>query len=369
MITALVYIAMGALAAGQQDTAAKSARAARAMIEEHFTEAETLYKELLAADPNNPGLMLNLGLAEQSLGRHREAANRFRAVAKIQPESALAWLLLGSTLRQLGEPVAAIEPLERVLKIEPANRSATEELAEALFGLERYEKAATQFFHLAEMEPSSPRAWQGLGTCYVKLARRAAADVTSAAPESAWRWALEAHERAEAGRMTSAFTLYRKALDKDPALHGVHSALAELYAATGHDEWAKTEEAREAALPAPDCAKEAPECELRAERFWQAVEAASALSGTRAAYWRASAYYELARMAFERLAGLPLSAEQYQRLAEAHRLMGRHEQAVAMWREALALAPDDERLRKELAKSLADARQAEKDPPARITAP
>ena len=363
MLGALCSLALVAFAAGQQDAAGKSTRAARAMFEERYGEAESLYKDLLRADPSNPGLLLNLGLAQQSLGKLREAVAQFRAVAKSEPNSALAWLLLGTTCRKLGDPAEAVQPLERVLEIEPANHTAALELAEALFELGRFEQAAVRFFHLVEIEPSNPRGWQGLGTCYIKLARSALAELGRSEPGSARWWALAGRERAEAGRLEPAYAFYREALSKDASLRGVRAAIAEIYSAAGHDDWAKVEEAREAKLPPADCAKEAPECELRDQRYWQAVEAASKLSGARAVYWKALGYYELARVAFERLAELPLSAERYERLAEMHRLMGRHGEAVKMWREALALAPEEQRLQKELARSLADARESGKAQP------
>jgi superkiller protein 3 len=128
MFGTLCWVALVSLAPGWQD-AAKSERAARAMFEERFAEAETLYKELLRSDPENPGLLLNLGLAELSLGKQREAAEQFRAVAKLEPGSSPAWLLLGTTCRKLGHPAEAIQPLERVLALEPANHTAALELA------------------------------------------------------------------------------------------------------------------------------------------------------------------------------------------------------------------------------------------------
>ncbi len=309
MMGALCCLAIAALAAGQEGPAARSERAARAMIQERFDVAETLYRELVRDDPNNPGLLLNLGLAQQSLGKLREAAIQFRAVVKLQPETTLAWLLLGVAQRKLGEPAQAVSPLERVLEAEPGNRSAAVELAEALFDLGRFENAAQRFFHIAEIEPANPRAWQGLGTCYMKLAREAFDEIGRSAPGSAWWWALAGRERAEAGRLDAAYSFYREALAKDPGLRGVRGAIAEIYGATGHDDWAKIEQGREEKLPPPDCAKEAPECELRDQRYWQAVEAAAKFSGPRAVYWKALAYYQLAGIAFERLAELPVAPE------------------------------------------------------------
>lgn len=309
MIGALCCLAFAALAASQEGSAARSERAARAMIQERFEEAETLYQQLAREDPDNAGLLLNLGLAQQSLGKLREAATQFRAVVKLQPETTLAWLLLGVAHRKLGEAAQAVPALEHVLEAEPANRTAALELAEALFDLGRFESAAQRFFRVAEIEPGNPRAWQGLGTCYMKLARQAFEEIGRSAPGSAWWWALAGRERAEAGRLEAAYSFYREALAKDPELRGVRGAIAEIYGATGHDDWAKIEQAREEKLPPPDCAKEAPECELRDQRYWQAVEAAAKFSGPRAVYWKALAYYQLAGIAFERLAELPATLE------------------------------------------------------------
>jgi tetratricopeptide (TPR) repeat protein len=358
MIAVAAALAVAALAAGQEQPASKADRAGRAMFEERFEDAAKLYRELVSEDPANPGLLLNLGLAEQSLGNYRDAVSRFRAVVKLQPETTIAWLLLGAGYRKLGEPAEAVPPLQHVVEAEPSNRAAALELAEALFELGRFEDAAARFYHLVEIEPSNPRAWQALGACYVKLARRALAELGVRAPDSAWWWTLAGRERAEAGRLDAAYTFYREALKKDPQLGGVRTAIAEIYAASGHPDWASVEQAREAELAPPDCDQEAPACELREQRYWQAVELAGKLGGPRALYWKALAYYELAGVAFGRLAELPLSAERYERLAEAHRLMGRHAEAAKMWREALALAPEDQRLAKEYARSLADSRGA-----------
>jgi len=157
----------------------------------------------------------------------------------------------------------------------------------------------------------------------------------------------------EAGRLESAFAFYREALKKEPGLRGVRGAIAEIYSATGHDDWAGTNRParRNCLLP---IAKGSAGMRVARPALLAGVEAAAKLSGPRAVYWKALGYYELARVAFERLAELPLSAERYERLAEAHRLMGRHREAVKMWREALALAPEDQRLVKELARSQVD---------------
>src|SRR5256885_5308872 len=52
---------------------------------------------------------------------------------------------------------------------------------------------------------------------------------------------------------SSAFYLYRRALEKAPAMRGLHRAVAEIYRQTEHPDWANMEEEKEVSLPQPDC--------------------------------------------------------------------------------------------------------------------
>lgn len=353
--TAVLLLAMAAFAAGRQEQEDAPAMAARAMAEERYADAEALYVGLLREDPSNTGLLLNLGIARVSQGKYREAVDQFRTVAGKNPRAVPAWLLLGISCRNLNRAAEAVSAFEKLLELEPKNRTALAELAEALFSLGRDEQAAKRFFELSELEPANPRAWQGLGLSYLRLAQLAAAELEKAAPGSARWYVLRARERRGQGKAAQALALYRHALSLDPALRGIHAAIAGICRDSGQAGWAAAEEKREAALPLPDCTKETPECEYAAQRYWQAVEAAKSLPVPVAAYWRALSYRELADIAFARLMELPLSAELLERKAEMLESLRRHAEAAAVWQEALTLAPADAHLRRGLARSLAGA--------------
>src|SRR6266550_3421475 len=64
-----------AAAGQQQDQLALKSRQAKSLLAQgRFADAIPLYEELVKALPGNPGLRLNLGIAEHMAGRDREAA-------------------------------------------------------------------------------------------------------------------------------------------------------------------------------------------------------------------------------------------------------------------------------------------------------
>src|SRR6516225_8225650 len=67
-------------------------------------EAIPIYRELIRAIPNNPGLILNLGLALDMSGEKQEAIRQYQAVVKLDPDSFPALLLMGAAYLDLGQP-------------------------------------------------------------------------------------------------------------------------------------------------------------------------------------------------------------------------------------------------------------------------
>ena len=337
------------LAAQPQDLALKSRQAKELMAAERYAEAIPIYAELVRAIPNNPGLILNLGMAQQMAGQHREAIRQFDAALKLQPNLYPAWASLGASYVDLGEPAKAIAPLEKALALAPREPGPRQMLGEALYSTGRFEGAARQFRQLSEMEPGNPRAWYGLGESYEALAQRAFERLDKLGPGSAWWLAVAAETQLSQQQYGAAFGLYREALVKMPAMRGVHAALAEIYRNTGHPDWAAAEEKKEPR--APDCARSTPECAFRAGRFLEAVRGAQPPT-LESYYWQCRAYNELARQAFSRLAQLPPSAEMHRFRARLESGRGRHLEAANQLREALKLTPRDPQLRIELAAAL-----------------
>lgn len=309
------------LAAQPQDLALKSRQAKELMAAGRFAEAIPIYTELVRAVPNNPGLILNLGLAQQMAGQHRNAVRQFEAAVKLQPDLFPAWFSLGACYLELGEPAKAVAPLERA----------------------------------AELDPRDPRAWHHLGRSYEALAQRAFQRLDKLGQGSAWWLALAAETRLSQKQYASAFGLYREALAKMPKMRGVHAALAEIYRNTGHADWAAAAEQKEQALPRPDCAVAKRECAFRAGRYQEAARGAQPPS-LESYYWQARAYNVLAAGAFSRLARLPPSVELHRVRAQIASGRRSYVEAAGELREALKLSPGDPQLQLELAAALHDGR-------------
>jgi tetratricopeptide (TPR) repeat protein len=310
--------------AQSEELALKSRRAKELMVSGRYAEAVPIYEELVRAVPGNPGLVLNLGLAEHMAGQHRQSIPHFEAVLKVDPQNLPARLSLGAAHLELGEPALAVAPLQKVVAADAGNNQARGMLAQALLSLGRAQEAAANFRKLAELTPNDPKAWYGLGKSYESVSTAAFEQLRKTAPESCWMLALLADTRVQRRQYRSAFYLYRQALEKNPAMAGVHTSIADVYRQTGHADWAAAEQTAEPAKPA-------------------------ALNPS---YREAKEYNQLALEAFSHLAALPESVEYHQIRAETMRAQGQHLDAAKEWRAALAMQPGNSNFEREIAVSL-----------------
>jgi tetratricopeptide (TPR) repeat protein len=338
-----------ALAFAQDDLQAKAQQAKQAMIASRYEEAARLYAELVRELPENPGMLMNLGLAQHSAGHYREAVASFASALKLKPDLVQAEFLLGMTYQKLGEPELAIRPLQDAVDADAGNRLARFELADALLSTGRFQDSALHFQKLTELDPNDARCWQGLGISYLGLARRAFETIEKAAPNSGYLEALLADSLVQRHQDRSAFACYRKALRAWPTLPGLHAALAGIYRRSEHPDWAAVEEQRERALAPPDCAALRAQCAFFAGHHAAVIRMANNPLNL---YWKSRSYGELARAALARLGELPPSPAVYELIAESYREQGKHAEAVQELGNALKLDPANSRIQELLAAEL-----------------
>jgi len=332
------------------DLAAKAVRGKEAMAAGRFDEAAALYAEIVRALPSEPGMLLNLGLALSMAGRPREAIPHLQAALKLRPDLVPASLFLGAAHMELGQAARAVEPLQKVVAAQPENRDARKMLADALLSLERYDSAARHFRKLSEVAPQDARVWYGLGRSCEGLAREAFEGLQRSAPDSPYLLLLVAQAMAAQGKVTSAFLLYREALEKRPGLPEAHEAVARIYEQKGQPDWAATERERARRIPPPDCRSPSLECDFRAGRYTAVLAAATPVTSAEGRYWLSRAVGELAREAFARLGELPPSPEALLLRAEVFR--GQRQppgELIEELKKAAATWPQDLRIRRELA--------------------
>jgi predicted Zn-dependent protease len=277
-------------------------------------------------------------MALHMAGRDREALPHLEAALKLRPDLLPATLLLGASHLRLGRAAQAVPPLQKAVRLQPDNQEARAMLVDALLALQRHADAEPHLRRLAEAAPADPAVWFSLGRTYETLAGRAFEDLLTLDPESPFGLALVAEARLKQDQRTAAFHLYRLALERRPRFRGLHAAVARIYRASGHSEWARVEEEQERALPAPDCTRESLECTFAAARYREVAAAASKLKTSEACYWLVRAYNELAVEAFARLSALPPSPQSHQWAAAVHRNEQRYAESLEEWRKAMELA-------------------------------
>jgi len=352
LLVLLILLAPFLLHSQTTERAQELRRAKELILAGKAEQAIPIYQKLLAVSPDNPTLLQNLAVAQFKAGHWQEVTEQCRKILQLRPDSTPALLFLGAGYFQMKEYAKAIEPFRKLLRVRPKERNARLMLAQALLRLERFAEAAEEFQRVSELLPDDPQVWYGMERSYRTLSSRATSKLKAQAPQSGYWLALVAGSFLAEQRYGSALHFFRRALEAQPNLRGVHRDLATLYRATSHPEWAAQEEARERALPPPDCATDKLECDYVAGRFREIAASQKMPDSPAGLYWYAKACKKLADRAYARLFELPDSALRHELVARAHENQFRHREAAAEWRKALQMLPGNRSLEYGLAVSL-----------------
>jgi predicted Zn-dependent protease len=356
---AAFLLAGGPVPAGPQtdDLAAKAQQGKEAMAAGRFDEAASLYGAIVRALPSEPGMQMNLGMALVMGGRPQEAVPHLQTALRLKPDLLPASLFLGAAHADLGQTAKAVEPLQKFVAAQPDHHDARQMLADALLKLERWGPAAQHYRVLAQQAPEDPKAWYGLERSYEGLSRHAFETLEQTAPESPYLALLVAEASVAQERDKSAFPLLREAIAKKTRPAEAHEALAQIYERAGHPDWAAVEREKAKAIPPPDCRTASLECDFRAGRCQDVLDAARPLRTAESRYWTSRAADVLAREAFDRVTALPPSPEAALVKVEVLRAQRRYEQSKEALAKAAAAWPDDPRIRREQATLLFIAHQ------------
>ena len=364
--------------------AARANQAKQAMAANKFDEAAAIYREILQKLPDEPGILMNLGMALSMSGQSKEAIQPLARALELRPTLMPAALFLGQSHLDLGQPEQAIAPLEKFVAAQPANLQARQMLASASLMAGRPQQAAAEFRKVTQQAPADAKGWYGLVQSYDALSQETLDALTKTADAPQYEPLLMADALESEGKLEQAFGFYKQSLQGLPNLRATHEALARIYTKTGHAEWAaqQTAKARQlmpacaetaTAKPAGAAAKppaaapsavgakggKSAECEFRAKRYLNAIAAVAKHEDAESLYWKTRAYAELASGALAKLAAMKPSLELHELRAELYRNQRRHLQSVTELKAALTFAPNDPRLRRELAKSYYYARDWE----------
>jgi tetratricopeptide (TPR) repeat protein len=200
-----------ALRAGDQDTAAREFRA------------------VLALDPSNSEARVNLGVIAFARGECDVAANELRAALRVRPSLVKAQALLGICERRLTDRAAKrdLEKSFAQLNDLKLRVQVGMELVGLYYGEGRPDHAVPVMQKLVELAPEDPDTLFTAQRLYQELADDTLNKLALIAPASARMQQAIAERLINAGDLPGSIQHYKRALELNPQLAGVHYELAE----------------------------------------------------------------------------------------------------------------------------------------------
>ncbi|MFQ5772928.1 MAG: tetratricopeptide repeat protein [Kiloniellaceae bacterium] len=209
---------------------ARLRRAVRLQQAGDLARAEALYREVLAAEPDNPDALHLMGVLCHQKGAGALGVGYIERALMLRPDSSLFHRNLAGILQALRRPDKAAEHYRRVIEIGPESAAGHADLARALAEADRANEALAHYRRALELGPDEPRTHADLADLLAQEGRLEEA-------ERHYRAAIElepAHAPAlsglgnvlrERGRLEEALAHCRRALELAPEYAIGHSDL------------------------------------------------------------------------------------------------------------------------------------------------
>ncbi len=146
-------------------------RAQEAQLAGRLDEAEDLYREALALDPDGAQVIHGIGNLLQQRGAFAEAIEHYRRVLSLAPDLALAHYNLGYSLEQLGRRDEAVQAYRDALARRPDIALAQFRLGSLLHDMGQLDEAAECYQRAIALKPDLARAHYQLGKLLQRQSR------------------------------------------------------------------------------------------------------------------------------------------------------------------------------------------------------
>jgi predicted O-linked N-acetylglucosamine transferase (SPINDLY family) len=287
-------------------------------------DAECVYRQILAVQPNHAEAMHHLGILAHQAGRGDLAVDLIRQALIVNPHHAPAYSNMGAILQTMGRLNEAVAAYRSAVAIDPNHAEAFNNLGFILRERQEREESIAACRRAIALKPDYAEAYSNLGNVLTDLGR---IDEAIAALEQALKLKpdyVEAHFNLgialrESGRGEDAVNAYQRALELKPDFAKAYLNLGNALTELGRFDEATValERARELQ---PDSAQ--PHYNLGV-----ALQLRGKLDDAAAAYSRAA---ELD----------PLFAEPHNNLGHVLAAAGKTAEAIVEYRRAFALKPD-----------------------------
>ena len=168
----------GALALASTNAQAGDLRATRTLADMYrnlgrYDDAEPLYSQLIAAQPNDWRLYFARGAARERLGRWPEAEADMQEALRLSPDQPDVLNYLGYSWIDRGERLdEGLAMIQRAVELRPFSGAIIDSLGWAYFRMGDYPRALELLERAVELEPADPTLNDHLGDVYWRMGRR-----------------------------------------------------------------------------------------------------------------------------------------------------------------------------------------------------
>lgn len=134
-------------------------------------KAEALIRQLGAARPSHPQVVLLTGMLRGQQGRHEEAIKLLESLLSLKGDHTTALLHLGNTLQAMGRFEEALTRYHMALAAKPANPEILSCRGNALTALQRFDEALTSFNAALALETRDAAIWYNRAILLMKINR------------------------------------------------------------------------------------------------------------------------------------------------------------------------------------------------------
>jgi predicted O-linked N-acetylglucosamine transferase (SPINDLY family) len=179
-------------------------------------EAEVLYRQILAQQPDHAGTIHMIGLLALDLGRADAAITLLERAVKVNPEPAAFHKDLAKALRAAGRLDEAVIAYHRALRSQPTDPATLNDLGNVLLDLRRLPEATDAFLKAISLKPDFAEAYNNLGNALTRSGRIddaaiAYRDAIRLRPDLAEAHANLAGALKEVGQLDQALECYERA--------------------------------------------------------------------------------------------------------------------------------------------------------------
>jgi tetratricopeptide (TPR) repeat protein len=135
-------------------------------------EAEGIYRQILASDPNNAHALHLLGLLSSQVGQADIAVDYIRRAIALNPTAGQYHGNLGAALATAGRHEQAIEAYERAIQLRPDLADAYENMASSLIRLGRFDRAVESLRMATRLKPNDFHILDSLGSALSQAGRQ-----------------------------------------------------------------------------------------------------------------------------------------------------------------------------------------------------